>query len=70
MRGRPRKEPNEFAGVTMADCCSACVKTHCVIVETDFCGHPYKGSHPTGTPRQAERIARVAKIIAHQRIER
>lgn len=70
MRGRPRKEPDEFAGITASECCAACTKDRCVIVEAPICGHPYKGSHPRATPRQTERIERARKIIAHQKVER
>lgn len=60
---------DEFAGLTVKDCCDGCTASRCVITGSAFCGHPYKSSHPTAAPKVKERIRRAKTIIAHLRVD-
>lgn len=40
---RAIKTSSEFAGITPADCCTACNVGGCVISGKPYCAHPYKG---------------------------
>lgn len=64
-----KEQRNDLAGISAADCCSGCRPGRCVITENHFCGHPYKASHATATPKVNERIERARKIIARRKIE-
>jgi len=37
------KQANELAGLTVAECPSACTAEQCVISGVAICAHPYKG---------------------------
>lgn len=58
---------DKFEGVTAKDCCNACTDKRCAITENQFCGHPFKSSHPGAGAKVKERIAAVKKIIAMQK---
>lgn len=60
---------DEFAGMTVRDCCADCNAKRCVITGSGFCGHPFKASHPGAEPAVQARIARAKKRLAHQKID-
>lgn len=37
------KPASQFAGLTVSDCCKACVADACVISGAPYCAHPRKG---------------------------
>lgn len=60
-------EDKEFEGITARDCCAGCNAKRCVITGNQFCGHPFKSSHPGAGDKVKANIARAKKIIGVQK---
>lgn len=68
----PFKAPEEFAGMTANECCSACKVDRCVISETNICTHPYKSPIQPAMMANAKILARYQRAktaLAHQKID-
>lgn len=66
----PFKAPEEFAGMTETECCSACKMERCVISGVGFCGHPFKGGQiPQGDQAALERLNRAKKALARRKLD-
>jgi len=64
------KVPDEFAGMTEIECCSACNAERCVISSINVCGHPFKGGQiPPGDGKALARSLRAKKVLAHHKID-
>ncbi len=68
----PFKAPEEFAGMTVTECCLACKPDSCVISGVGICAHPNKGGlQPTlaRDPSRLERYGRAQKALAQQKLD-
>lgn len=51
----------EFAGLTKTACCNGCKPDRCVISQTNYCAHPFKGGLQTTQLHVSDAIARYAR---------
>lgn len=66
----PFKAPDEFAGMTKLDCCTACKPDRCVISGSNYCAHPFmSGLQSITDPQIVARFGRAKASLAHQRID-
>ena len=64
-------EINEFSGLSLTGCCTACGPTHCVISAAPVCAHPNKAGLQASMQREPavlERYARAKAVIETQRL--
>ena len=62
----------EFAGMTAAECCTACTAKHCVITGQGICGHPMKGGLQAPMLCRSDIVARynrARKQLAHVKLD-
>ncbi len=65
-------QPDEYAGLTRLDCCTACTLERCVITKTNVCGHPMKSGLQASfytKPEIVSRYKHAQSVLAHQRID-
>ena len=66
----PVKPAQEFAGLTITDCCKACSPAGCVISGKSYCGHPRKGAQINMNDSAAvERLNRAKKFLGTKAME-
>ncbi len=69
-RTEPVKAPDEFAGMTETQCCTACKAGHCIISGNEVCGHPMKTPQiPSGDSAAQARFLRAKKVLIHRQID-
>lgn len=68
----PFKAPDEFAGMTPSECCSACGPNMCIISGIALCAHPHKGGLQAALwndPARVARYNRAKKALAHHMLD-
>lgn len=68
---KPR-EPDEFAGLTIKQCPTACRAERCVISGHGICSHPAKGGLQGPDMRDPEKFARLdraKKALGHKKVD-
>jgi hypothetical protein len=66
-RKKARPAAPAFAGLTAADCCTACTRAQCTISAKPYCGHPRKGGLRPDEMHNAKAFARFS--AAERQIE-